>query len=204
MLRPPGRGPVRGPAVRSIRLGNSLAQAKPSTSAIPRWKALENWRWPDGTIVGAHGANSDIVVYEDRVRLAHSGIRSFVGTDWARVRRDSLSQISSVQARPRTLWLGFIAFSILGGTDPSGGVFDATQRENAVTFDQVQQPAFRARTCRGSVFVCVGARAPLRYQWRPDRRVIRGRLRWSDGPSFESLMTQGAAPAAVSRSRTSL
>lgn len=99
-----------------------------------------------GVLIHAKGANGTLSLYEDRVRLTKSGWRAVIGVGYGAGMKDiALSQITAIQWRDSgTKVIGYVAFSFIGGADPSGGVFRSVRSENAVTFTKHQQPAFEA------------------------------------------------------------
>ena len=115
----------------------------------------------EGAAVAVQGANGWLGLYEGHVRLVKSGFRAMVGVGYGAGTKDiALSQISAIQWRDAgDLWLGYIAFSFLGGSDSSGGVFDAAKSDNAITFEKLQQAEFAS--VRSAIQGRLGGRAPV-------------------------------------------
>jgi putative oligomerization/nucleic acid binding protein/uncharacterized protein DUF4429 len=134
-----------------LRRANRIAALSPPTTATARVHAHADARMADAAstaadvpVVRAVGANGSLELYADRIRLTKSGARALIGIGYGAGTKDiALSQVTAIQWRDAgSVVLGYVAFSFMGGADPTGGVFDSARSENAVTFTADQQSAF--------------------------------------------------------------
>ena len=92
----------------------------------------------------AKGIGGGIELREDRITIKRKGAISFMSHGMKGDKEILLSQISAVQLRKAGITNGYIQFSFLGGTEASGGFFNATRDENSVVFNVWQQKSFLA------------------------------------------------------------
>lgn len=92
---------------------------------------------------GVLGRNGQIKLTRKRVIISRKGFFGFLSQGMAGSKEIPISCISAVQFREvGSLTVGFLQFSIPGGIESSGGVFNAVSDENTVTFEAHQQKGF--------------------------------------------------------------
>lgn len=100
---------------------------------------------PDGALMVAGGIGGQIELYRDFVRIRRKGTLAFLTHGLKGEKDIPIAQITSIQLRtPGTVTSGYIQFTIPGGNESRGGIWDATQDENSVFFDSKQAPTFAA------------------------------------------------------------
>ena len=75
-------------------------------------------------------------VYEDRVVIKHSGVLNFFAMGIKGDKTIFYSDLTAVQFKKAGWTAGHIQFSLHGGIESTGGVFDACSDENTVTFNK--------------------------------------------------------------------
>ena len=99
---------------------------------------------PPGAVAAIDGANGQLVVYPDKVRITRKGVRAKVFQGLFAGEKDIyFSQIGSVlvkQAGYATL--GYISFAAAGNVQRRGHVLDAVNDENTVSFGRKVTPQF--------------------------------------------------------------
>ena len=89
----------------------------------------------EGLIYEFDGGVGDILfVFEDRVTIRHKGVLNFFAMGMKGDKTIYLSDITSVQLKEAGFTAGYIQFSLPGGNQGAGGVFDAAQDEDTITF----------------------------------------------------------------------
>lgn len=90
------------------------------------------------------GIGGQITLTARRVIIKREGLLAKAGHGYKGDKEIPMKNITAVQFKPSgSLTNGYIQFSILGGIESRGGVFDATRDENSVLFTKSQESAFR-------------------------------------------------------------
>ena len=85
----------------------------------------------------AQGVNGQLAVTPDRIIIYRNGFLAFLTQGLKGDKEIPLANITAVQMKqPGLATNGYIQFSILGGIDGRGGLFDATNDENTVMFSK--------------------------------------------------------------------
>lgn len=93
------------------------------------------------SVFQGHGA--DIELREHCLAITRHGAGSFLTQGLKGEKRILYSSITAIQLRNATRNLGgYIQFTILGGNESVGGIWDATTDENTVMFSDAQAPRF--------------------------------------------------------------
>ena len=87
------------------------------------------------------GAGDVLLVYEDRVTIRRKGVMNLVLMGIQGDKTIYFSDITSVQYKESGLAAGYIQFTLPGGTSQRGGMLDAVQDENTVTFKENDEMA---------------------------------------------------------------
>lgn len=83
------------------------------------------------------GKNGQLYVYADHVEIKRKGLLSFLTHGTAGDKTIPYTAIQSVQLKKGSLLVnGYIQFGILGAIERSGGIYNATDDENAVVFSK--------------------------------------------------------------------
>lgn len=126
----------------SLEDKNLLSSSKlisDNVDKIPLDKLETNKDSPYGVL----GKNGQIKLTRKRVIISRKGFWGFVSQGKAGIKEIPISCISAVQFREvGSLTVGFLQFSIPGGIESSGGLFNAVDDENTVTFVTHQQKGF--------------------------------------------------------------
>jgi len=80
------------------------------------------------------GAGSTIKVYEDRLIISPNGLLGFMTKGLKGDKIIPFSSITAIQFKKAGVLSGYIQFSIFGGKESTGGIFDATTDENTFMF----------------------------------------------------------------------
>ena len=81
------------------------------------------------------GVNGQLYVNDDHIVIERKGALSLLSQGLKGKKEIPISNITAIQVKPATGWTnGYIQFSILGGVECGGGLFAATEDENAVVF----------------------------------------------------------------------
>lgn len=92
----------------------------------------------------AKGVNGQLTVTPERIIISRKGMLGFMTQGLKGDKEIPLANITAVQMkRPGLGTNGYLQFSILGGVEARGGLFDATKDENTVMFSRGQQQAFQ-------------------------------------------------------------
>ncbi|MCK9575314.1 MAG: SHOCT domain-containing protein [Clostridia bacterium] len=79
------------------------------------------------------GASGDqLFVYEDKIVIKHKGIMNFIAMGIKGEKTIYYSDITSIQVKPRGVFVGYIQFSLSGGNESIKGLYDAMRDENTV------------------------------------------------------------------------
>lgn len=114
------------------------------------WRTLNNinlqnliQQSPSGEIMSVQGKNGSITLYNNKIRISHSGFHAL--TQGLRGEKEILLRsITSIQFKSSGLTVGYIQFSFSGGSESKGGTMKAIKDENTVTFSgSKQESAFR-------------------------------------------------------------
>ncbi|MBC6436351.1 DUF4429 domain-containing protein [Nostoc sp. HG1] len=91
----------------------------------------------------ANGSNGQIRLTRNRIIISRRGFWGFASQGLAGEKEIPISRITAVQFKPQNAYTkGYVQFSIPGGLESRGGVFNAASDENSVLFTDVQQPDF--------------------------------------------------------------
>ena len=94
-------------------------------------------------LMTAKGVGGRLELLQDRVRIRRKGLLGFMVHGLKGDKDILLSKIGSIQFRKPGLFSnGYIQFSLAGGNEAKGGIFDAVSDENTVMFKARQQQAF--------------------------------------------------------------
>lgn len=93
-----------------------------------------------GLITKLEGANGIVELYLNRIVIKRRGFRGVLGHGFFKGDKEiMLKSITGVQVKKAGyVVLGYIQFSMQGGNEGRGGLTEATQDENTVTFDNSQ------------------------------------------------------------------
>lgn len=80
------------------------------------------------------GQNGQLYVYEDKIKITRKGIAAFIFQGLKGEKNIPISEIKSIQVKPRKITLGYIQFGIGGAIENQGGVNAANYDENTITF----------------------------------------------------------------------
>jgi Domain of unknown function (DUF4429) len=90
------------------------------------------------------GRNGQIKLTKKRVIISRKGFFGFLSQGMAGEKEIPVNRITAVQFKePGSLTVGFLQFSILGGVEAIGGLGNAVNDENTVTFETHQQQEFK-------------------------------------------------------------
>lgn len=96
-------------------------------------------------ILSASGVNGQLVLLEGRVRIARKGVLAFLSQGLKGDKEIAISSVTSIQWKKAGAFVnGYIQLGFFGGTEAKGGIFQATEDENSIMFNQSQQPEFEA------------------------------------------------------------
>lgn len=94
--------------------------------------------------VSINGVGGQLTLTPKRVIIKRQGMLAKAGHGYKGDKEIPMKNITAIQFKPSgSLTNGYIQFSILGGNEAKGGVFDATSDENTVMFKKSQEAAFR-------------------------------------------------------------
>lgn len=94
-------------------------------------------------IMEAKGHNGQLEVHDDRIVIKREGLMGLLTQGFKGNKEIPISQITAIQFKKTgTIFSGYIQFSIMGGVESRGGVFDATKDENTIMFIKKQEPDF--------------------------------------------------------------
>jgi len=94
--------------------------------------------------IEAKGVNGQIQLCGNKIIIKRQGSLSFLTHGFKGEKEIRLHHITSVQLKTANgLTNGFLQFSISGGSEAKGALFQATQDENTVMFNVKQQPSFQ-------------------------------------------------------------
>lgn len=81
------------------------------------------------------GHNGQINLLDDKLIISRKGFVAFLTNGLKGEKTIPFSSITAVQFKAANMWVnGYIQFSVQGGVEGRGGVFDATRDENSVMF----------------------------------------------------------------------
>lgn len=80
------------------------------------------------------GLNGQLTVYEDKVVIERKGFWGFATQGLAGSKTIPMTAIQSIQFKSSGFLSGYIQFSVLGGKEAQGGVWNATDDENTIMF----------------------------------------------------------------------
>lgn len=115
---------------------------KASQMGTPQPPSVQTQQPPDPYF--AQGVNGQLAVTPDRIVISRKGFLAFMTQGLKGDKEIPLANITAVQMKqPGLATNGYIQFSILGGIEDRGGLFDATKDENTVMYSKKQQEVFR-------------------------------------------------------------
>ncbi|MGV0921851.1 NINE protein [Empedobacter falsenii] len=89
------------------------------------------------------GVGGQITLTSKRVIIKRQGLLAKSGHGYKGNKEIPMKNITAIQFKsPGSLTNGYIQFSILGGLESKGGIFDATTDENSVMFTKAQESNF--------------------------------------------------------------
>ena len=88
----------------------------------------------DEPIIELKGSNGKLELYSDFVRLDRSTIRGFLIHGLKGKKDIYFRSVTSIQIKKPGFAAGYIQFSITGGIESTGGIWDAPSDENTLTF----------------------------------------------------------------------
>lgn len=87
------------------------------------------------TIFEMKGVGEILVVYEDKVTITPKGVLGFMSKGLKGTKTIPFASITGIQFREAGTFIsGYIQFTIPGGNESKGGVFDAASDENTFMF----------------------------------------------------------------------
>jgi hypothetical protein len=99
----------------------------------------------DDVIRSAKGVNGQLELLDGRIRIVRKGVLSFLTQGLKGDKEIAISAITSIQWRKAGLLTnGYIQFGFFGGLEAKGGIFQATEDENTIMFNQGRQAEFEA------------------------------------------------------------
>ena len=93
--------------------------------------------------INVKGFGGQITLTEKRVIIERKGMLAKASHGSKGNKEIPLKNITAVQFKSAGMSNGYIQFSILGGNESTGGVFDAAKDENSVMFTKKQEPMFQ-------------------------------------------------------------
>lgn len=99
-----------------------------------RKNAARNAAMQNGALMYLSGLNGQIELYQNRVVITRSGMMAMFMEGLKGNKEIYLRQITGIQLKLAGLTYGYIQFTIPGGIEDRGGIYDATTDENTVTF----------------------------------------------------------------------
>lgn len=92
---------------------------------------------------GVSGRNGQIKLTRKRAIISRKGFWGFVSQGTSGSKEIPISRITAIQFKKAgEITAGFLQFSIVGGIESTGGVFNAANDENTVLFETYQQKEF--------------------------------------------------------------
>ena len=92
----------------------------------------------------AKGIGAHLELLEHKVRIRRKGLLDLATHGFKGDKEILLSRISAIQFKDAGLAVnGYIQFTIMGGAEAKGGIWQATADENTVMFNRWQRGAFR-------------------------------------------------------------
>jgi hypothetical protein len=82
------------------------------------------------------GAIGELEVYDDKVTITNTGVMGFLNRGLKGTKTIPLHSISAIQFKRGGITRGYLQFTIPGGNESKGGVFDAVADENTFLFDE--------------------------------------------------------------------
>ena len=99
----------------------------------------------DDVIRSAKGVNGQLELLDGRIRIVRKGVLSFLTQGLKGDKEIAISSITSIQWRKAGLLTnGYIQFGFFGGSEAKRGIFQATEDENSIMFNQGRQAEFEA------------------------------------------------------------
>ena len=124
-------------AERNIKASSKEAKRNNKEDTKEAQHSITKAEKQDGMVYKFDGGAGDILlVYEDRVTIRRKGLVNVIVMGLKGDKTLYLSDITSIQFKKAGITAGYIQFSIPGGVEGSGGVFDAVQDENTITFKE--------------------------------------------------------------------
>ncbi len=97
----------------------------------------------ENKIIEAYGHNGQLEMTDTYIRIKRKGGLSFLTQGLKGDKEILISQITSIQFKPASIWTnGYIQFAFVGGSEAKGGILEAGGDENTVMFRLNQQPQF--------------------------------------------------------------
>lgn len=96
---------------------------------------------PEDVVFYMEGRKSNLTVYRDELKLTPSGVFGFMTQGLAGEKTIPFDSIQAIQHKEGgTFTVGFLQFTIMGGREASGGVFNTANDENSFTWDGNSRP----------------------------------------------------------------
>lgn len=90
------------------------------------------------------GSNGSVEIVGNALVIRRKGVANILTQGFQGDKTIPLSSITAVQFRSAgSMMAGMIQFTLIGGREFRGGMLEATKDENAVLFDNTQEPHFR-------------------------------------------------------------
>lgn len=122
----------------------SKAPPPPKQTAVPVSAAPAPVSAADDFV--AKGYNGQLTVRERSIVISRKGAMALLTQGLKGEKEIALEHVTSVQLKGAGLTAGYIQFTFMGGQEAKGGVFQAGQDENSISFYKGSQTAFeRAR-----------------------------------------------------------
>lgn len=87
------------------------------------------------------GIQDVLEVFEDKVTITPKGLLGLMNKGLKGTKTIPMSSITAIQFKEAGFFSGYLQFSIDGGTESKGGVFDATKDENTFMFAEKKRNA---------------------------------------------------------------
>jgi Domain of unknown function (DUF4429) len=126
----------------SAENSNSQDHSASTSTVLPKSSQTRNADL-DGLCYQANGSNGQIRLTRNRVIISRRGFWGFVSQGLAGEKEIPISRITAIQFKRQDAYTkGYLQFSIPGGIESKGGVFNAASDENTVLFTDIQQADF--------------------------------------------------------------
>src|SRR5438309_1063922 len=115
-----------------LALKSAIQQRIATLRAAGDLPSRERQAAPAPPLVSLKGRNGQLEVTSNAVVIRRAGVMGFMSHPTKGEKSIPLESITAIQLKKPGLTAGYIQFSIAGGLEARGGVFDATRDENTI------------------------------------------------------------------------